>query len=229
MTCVRPIFLFALVVSAAPARAQFPTLGQTDTFQTNTLQGWTQGANAPPANLTVTTGGPGGAADLAMRIVSQGGAGAGSRFIAFNQTQWVGNYVGNGVNTIEMDIRSEAANAATVNLRLGFRTAGVGYVSTTPAVLQNDGVWRRVTFSITEAAMTPVGSPGPFATFFSTPQGEMRLFSAASPTTFNGDQMAVVVMIDNVRAGFTPVPEPFSLGVLTGGVLLARRLVRRRR
>jgi hypothetical protein len=229
MTFVRPICLLALIATAAPARAQFPTLGQTDTFQTNTLQGWTQGANAPPANLTVTTGGPAGAADLAMRVASQGGVGAGSRFIAFNQSQWVGNYVAAGVNTIEMDVRSEATNAATINLRLGFRTAGVGYVSTTPAVLQNDGVWRRITFSITEAAMTPVGSPDPFATFFGTPQGEMRLFSAANPTTFNGDQMAVVVMIDNVRAGFTPVPEPMSLGVLTGAVLIARRLVRRRR
>lgn len=206
----------AIIVLFAPVVQAQITLGQVDNFETNTLQNWQQGFSSPLGALIVTTGGPAGPTDRVMQITSTGGIGAGSRLIAFNTAQWIGDYTTAGVNAIEMDLRSAATNTASVQMRIGLRTSGSGYVTTVPFDLPNDGNWHHVTFSVTESAMTAVGAPSPFNTFISTPQGELRLFSA-STINFNGDAIAAVVSVDNIRASFIPIPEP--LGGLTAAVM----------
>ena len=80
-----------------------------DDFEDGTTQNWVVGllgapSPVPPAN--VTDGGPSGAGDNYMQLTSLGGAGAGSRLVAINLSQWAGNYTSLGFTSISMDLRN---------------------------------------------------------------------------------------------------------------------------
>lgn len=98
--------LFALIALSA---AQAATIGQIDTFEDGTTQGWTVGLlgavhPAPPAN--VADGGPLGAGDNYLALTSLGGSGAGSKLVVLNPAQWAGDYLTLGLTTITMDLRN---------------------------------------------------------------------------------------------------------------------------
>jgi hypothetical protein len=213
----------AALVAPSAGRAQV-TFGQTDTFQGGT-QGWSQGLQAPGANLTVQPGGPGGAGDNFLQVISTGGIGAGSRMVIFNQTQWLGNYTAAGVSAIEMDLQNFTAAALTI--RIGFRTGSAGsttpgYVSDPGFTLPADGTWHHAVFPLTPATLTAVGSPPSLATVLAGP-GELRILSSVGPNLI-GDAINARIGIDNIRA----TPEPahiLALALAAAGV--ARPLARR--
>jgi hypothetical protein len=206
-----------------------PTVGQTDTFSTGTTLNWDQGAGAPAANLTVIpTGGPTGTNDAYLQVSGSGGFGAGSRLTAYNQVQWAGNYTAAPVNTIEMDLRAPNGATQPLSIRIAFRQSaagGSGFSSSTPVVL-SDGNWRHVTFLLAAENFTPVGATGSFDTFM-TGVPEFRILHATG-ASLTGDPIAASLGVDNIRAGFTPIPEPGTvLGVAVVAVGLVR-LVRNR-
>src|SRR5947199_10332810 len=81
-----------LLPSAGPAQI---TLGQIDTFEntppTNPTLGWTNGGNLGATPPTVVAGGPAGANDHYLQVVSNGGFGGSSRITGFNRAQWLGD------------------------------------------------------------------------------------------------------------------------------------------
>src|SRR3954447_19404395 len=86
---------------AVPARADL-TLGQTDTFEDRTTQGWTAGGiipgtvvPVPPTNIP--TGGPAGVDDNFLQLTALGGDGPGSRLSSFNLSRWSGDYLAAGI------------------------------------------------------------------------------------------------------------------------------------
>jgi len=97
------------------------SIGLTDTFTTDE-QNWFAGGLAPPFSIPPVppdqkpTGGPGGAGDGFLQITATGGAGAGSRLVAINGSQWTGNYLAAGVNTIAMDLQNQGATDLTIRL-----------------------------------------------------------------------------------------------------------------
>src|SRR5438128_1719277 len=93
------LFSLALFLTLAPLTVNALTLGQVDDFQDGTTDGWTTG-HSTPANMA--TGGPSGAGDRFMQVVSTGGFGADSKLVVFNPSQWLGNYTGAGITGVAM-------------------------------------------------------------------------------------------------------------------------------
>ena len=105
---LRPIAaLTAALIFAVPVSAL--SVGQIDTFQDGTTQGWHVGGgpNLPEAfPPVIPDGGPNGSGDQFLQVESTGGAGPGSRLSVLNTSQWAGNYVAASITAIAMDVRN---------------------------------------------------------------------------------------------------------------------------
>jgi hypothetical protein len=197
-------------------------LGQIDNFEDGTTQGWGNGgAGGAPPVINVDTGGPGGVNDNFMQIESIGGGGPGRFLVAFNQTQWIGNYIATGVASIEVDLQN--LGSTELSIRLAFKEfAGFGapgYLSSTAAVLAPGSGWQHVVFTIDVGSMIAIGGPAAFETFFSTGNAEMRIVNEVGTSNLNGDVIVGLLGVDNIQA--VPEPSTFLLGAFGLAVLAA--------
>ena len=199
----------ALFTTAASASAV--TLGQIDDFQDGTTQGWGSGAisSVPPVNLPDS--GPTGVGDHSLLITSLGGIGPGSRFVAFNTTQWAGDFPAAGVERITLDLNN--LGVVTLNMRVALEGAGGRFVSTLSVPVLSGGGWQSIQLSLLAADLTSAGGFNVNATLAAVTQ--LRLISAAAPA-FQGDPIATQGLIDNVTAG----PEPELIPALPAGGLV---------
>jgi hypothetical protein len=215
----------------AGVSAQSITLGQVDTFESGTTQNWTNGHSG--TGISVQLGGPAGAADHYLDITSSSSI---PRLIVFNRSQWRGNYNAAGVNAIGVDLINFSATQLVIRVAFKETTSqfSAGFVSTVGFTLPPDSQWHHATFSLTDAAMTPINSPAEtFSTLlgsasFPNGPGEVRILSSAVPA-LNGDVITARIGVDNIRASFIPVPEPaggFALLLAAAG--LAGPWLRRR-
>jgi len=208
--------LLAFLFIAAPLTAHALTLGQIDNFQGGTALNWQTG-HGPGS--TVATGGPAGAGDQYLQVVSTGTGGTDSRLVIFNSTQWVGNYTGAGITTISMDLDNFSASPLSIRLAL-FVNAATGYSSTTPFTLAANSGWQHATFTLSAANFTAIGAPTAFNTLLSNFTGQLRILDSSAPS-IKGDDIAATLGADNIQA----IPEPstiFMVG-LGSSVLLFRR------
>jgi len=227
--------LWALVflsIASETVWAQPIVLGQKDDFQNGTLQNWTNGFGAPdPVNEP--NGGPAGAADRFLHDSSQGGIGAGSRLVVFNISQWTGDYLSAGVTQIEMDLKN--LTSTTLDMRWALRASSggsfvPGYVSSSPVVLPNDGLWHHAVFLLDDAHLTPVNSPAPLSTFLAS-VGEARILHSVTPS-LTGDVGVFSFGVDNILAAAgAAVPEPavwilLGLAASCAGAVLGVRMSR---
>jgi hypothetical protein len=200
--------------------------GQVDDFEDGTTQFWGNGGAGAPPVVNVDTGGPGGVNDNFMQITSIGGSGAGRFLVAFNQTQWIGNYIATGVTSIEMDLRNQGS--VDLSIRIAFKETGnfgsPGYLSSTAALLAPGSGWQHFVFTINVGSMIGIGNPADFNTFFSTGNGEMRIINEVGTSNLNGDIAVAQLGVDNIHA--VPEPSTFLLGafgVLALAVLRGKR------
>ena len=188
--------------------------GQVDTFEDGTTMNW---AGAPGYLMNVDTGGPGGAGDHYLALSSNGNLGIGGKLTTFNLFQWLGNYIAQGVNAVEIDLRN--TGATTLNIRLAFKAQNLmnspGYLSA-PVTLAPGGAWQRYSISIAQANMIAVGGPSAYNTFFSSGIGDARIINEVGTANLNGDLIVGQVSIDNIHA----VPEPTASSLLIGSGLL---------
>jgi hypothetical protein len=218
-SCRRATFglLAAVLTASAPAAAV--TLGQIDDFQDGTTQGWTSGGINPNPPINVPDVGPAGLGDDSLQITSTGILGPGSRFVAFNGTQWAGNYPSVGVDMIVLDINN--TGAVTLNLRVALDGAGGRFVTTVSVPIAAASGWQTVGLSIAPADLTSVGGLDVNATFAAVTQ--LRVISALNPT-FQGDAIVAQGLVDNVIA----VPEPAEWLLLAAGLPIVALLQHRR-
>ena len=144
--------------------------------------------------------------DRYLQLLSFGGFSADSKMIMFNTAQWTGNYNTAGVNRIT----AQMANFGTTILymRIAFRSStGNLFGSSTAAMLPADGVWRAVTFDLTESGMTNISGTQTMAEALNS-ISEMRILSAIGGPAFNGDTMAGALGLDNLRAEVIPITVP---------------------
>ena len=210
----------------SPPAAQAAVIGQIDTFEDGTTQGWVVGVGPfqpvvpfPPVN--VASGGPGGVNDNFLRLTSTGQSGSispGSRLTALNASQWSGDYLAAGIGAIEMDVRN--FGASDLSLRLLFQDGMGGpptavAFSTNALVLPTGGGWTHVVFPIAPSDLT--AALGSVSDALSTAT-MLRIFHGAAPA-FPGEQTAGVLGIDNIRAlAVAPVPEPATILTLALGL-----------
>ena len=114
-------FILALVAAFLTPLAFGGIVGQIDTFQDGTRDGWFAGGlglgQVPPIPpQVVANGGPAGTGDQYLQITAVGGNGAGSRLVAINLTQWAGDYLTSGISGIAMDLRNFANTDLTIRL-----------------------------------------------------------------------------------------------------------------
>jgi len=199
-----------------PAKAGV-TLGQTDTFQTPDALGWTIGINSPLVPTVISTGGPQGANDGYLQVISTGSGKANSKLVMFNQSQWTGNYIAAGVTQINTQMANFGANP--LSMRVAFQDSfGTEYASTLGIPLPADGRWRAVTFDMTPSAFTVIQGTSPIEQSLAD-VGLLRILSAANGPAYIADTIAATVGFDNITA----VPEPALLAPLLATALLRRK------
>lgn len=212
----------------APASAV--TVGQTDTFEDGTTQGWTvnllgMGVHpAPPANIP--DGGPGGAGDNFLQLTSIGGGSAGSRLTAINLAQWSGDYVAAGVQAIAMSVNN--TGSSDLSLRLFFEDPMGGPPAnaafSTNAVLVGAGSgWQTIVFAVRPQDLTAQTGSVLAALTGAT---AIRLYHSATPT-FPGESLVAQLGVDNIGA-LAAIPEPATWAMLILGFGLAGGAIRAR-
>jgi hypothetical protein len=195
------------------------TLGQVDSFQTSDTLGWTVGSNAFFFPTVISTGGPQGANDGYLQLISTGSGKANSRLIMSNSGQWVGDFIDAGVTQITAQIANFGPNP--LSMRVAFQDSfGTDCYSTLGIPLPADSQWHVVTFDMTASGLTvmPPGS-SPINQALAD-VGSLRILSSVNgPNFFFGDTIAATVGFDDIAA----VPEPALIAPILACVLLRRK------
>jgi hypothetical protein len=223
------VVLLAVVTLAMPARAAV-TQGQVDDFEDGTLRNWHMGPNNPTPESNVSSGGPAGANDNYMRLVSNGG-GAGGKMVVFNDLQqWSGDFLAAQVDEIQMQVNSfliappPAGGQQTLDLRL-ILTGTSGVLCTVSDVFVAPGSgWVTAHFPLNAANLTG-GSLSVLSSIT-----EIDLVHSATPIFTRQSSPPVIAQlgVDNVRA--ITVPEPGTAGGMAmAGVLSISNMRRERR
>ena len=195
----------ALVVVLSGARVEGVTPGQADTFSTSDPAGWTMGPNAVMLPIVISSGGPQGANDGYLEVISTGTGSANSKMIMYNPFQWTGDYIDSGVTRINLDMANFGNNP--LSMRVAFQdNFGAEFSSTVPILLPVDGgVWHSVSFDMSPSAFTKIQGTST-ATQALQNVGVLRILSAAKAPAYLGDTIAATAGFDNITA----VPEPGS-------------------
>jgi len=201
-----------LIAWLVGAPAEAISLGQVDSFQAGTLQGW--GGGSTPLN--VATGGPAGASDRFLQI------GASSRNLGTeNNEQWAGNYASAGVTSLRFQVENQGATALALRITLFGAASLTAYTSVEELVVPAQSGWITAEFTLSQIALVRTRGNESLA---QTLASVARLLIRHDPDPLSppGDQNPVtgVLGIDNVTA----VPEPgTALLVVTGLAALAAR------
>jgi hypothetical protein len=225
MNTFRTLGFSALIGLGLASVSSAVTVGQQDTFEDGSTQGWVNnllgmGSATPPAN--VPSGGPGGTDDAFLRIVSAGGSGSGSRLVALNLAQWAGNYIASGVTSIRMNVINEGATELTLRLMFsdpaGAPPTNIA-VSTDGVTLPASSGWRTIEFPASPSHLTALAGGVVPALTGTT---EMRIFH--SPTPVNPPEpIAGQLGVDNITAVPLPAALPAALITLGAGAILRAR------
>jgi len=192
-------------VTTPPAGAV--TSNQLDDFQDGTSQGWGSGPTNPNPPVNISDVGPAGLGDHSLQITSTGIPFAGGRFVAFNTTQWTGDFSAAGVERIVMDVNN--IGSVTLNMRVALDGAGGRFVTTLSVPVLAGSGWQSLAFSIAPGDLTSAGGLGVGATLAAVTS--LRVISAASPT-FQGDVITAQGLIDNVAPCLDIDGDGFGIG-----------------
>jgi hypothetical protein len=205
-------------------------VGQVDTFEDGTTQGWQinlLGFGVPPAGAMPSnqaTGGPAGVNDNYLQLASVGGSGAGSRLAAINTSQWAGDYLAANITSIQMHLNNLGATDLSLRLMfadpIGGSPTNLAY-STNAIFLPGGSGWTQVSFPIAPANLTAgLGSINAALANVT----DFRLYHSPTANYPNpGSPVPAIVAtlgVDNIRA----VPEPSLLALgFTCLPLISRR------
>jgi len=221
---VRLTLLFAATSLIQLATAA--TIGQIDTFQSGTTEGWFAGGGPnggvpPTPPHVVATGGPAGAGDQYLVITADSPSGAGSKLVALNASQWAGNYLTSGIAGIAMDLKNLGATDLTIRLLFEDPIPGPPAdeaVTTFGAFLPAGADWTHFVFPIFPSSLTTIfGDVNALLSHTTV----MRIIDSPTPT--EPVQIMGALGVDNIQA----VPEPGTF--LIAGVALAGFALWRRR
>jgi hypothetical protein len=199
-----------------PAACWAITFPYADDFQDGTTKNWT---NETDTAVTNQSGGPGGTADKFLQV-SLGTFFGSPSLSTSNSDQWGdgSNYNVAGVGAIAMDLKYIAVGDPMADIqpiRIAIFDPGTftGYSSTTgvpggAVSLANDGAWHHWVFSLSDSALTAVGTPPPLSNQLSN-VSQIRILSSAT-AGFDGDALNAQLGIDNITAVPTVTKGDFN-------------------
>ena len=207
------MMLAAATLFACPSAIFGISLGQVDTFENGTVQGWKpEGFGVLVSNIN--GGGPTGINDHYLDVFA-GGSNIQSNLQTHNDSQWTGNFVAAGVTPISMDLKG-VFGARHCRSELQSPKALVAQVRSgtvrTPYSLVPDGMWHHAEFSLDQNDLAAVNSPHPLMVDLAN-VAEMRLIRSAGPKVI-ADVQPGEFLVDNITA----VPEPSSIANLVAGL-----------
>lgn len=203
--CKRWAMAVLALAVAGPAAAL--TWGQRDSFQSGTAEGWVAGLASIIPPTVVPGGGPAGAGDGYLSLVSTGGLGAGSRLTVIAGAAWTGNYGAAGVDHITLDVKNFGSTDLDLRLFLSGPPGATAVSSSAVHVPVSSG-WMAVSFALDSSAL---GGQA-LATLADTHQ--LRLFHS-STAAFPGEAVVATLGLDNITA----VPEPGQALLFAAGLL----------
>ncbi len=216
--------LATLLLALAPF-ASAAMIGQIDTFQSGTTEGWFAGglgfAQVPPVPPFVSpNGGPLGVGDQYLVITSQGGNGPGSRLTAMNLAQWAGDYLSAGIIGIGLDLNNFGASDLTIRLLFEDPMGGPPAdeaVTTMGFFLPGGSGWTHAVFPIAPSDFTVLSGD------INTLLGNTTLIRIIhADAADEAEPIAGLLGVDNITA----IPEPatlFMAGLSLTGLALWRR------
>ncbi len=198
-----------VVAVAAGIGSGSVVLGQVDTFDSGVMD-WNNSFGHQTA-AWIDGGGPGGASDPYLQIRSSGAAsGPGSRLGAWNDAQWTGDFLAQGITSVRMDIAGFEGAGAELRL-LFISNSGSTFTSTATHSVASDGVWRTYTFDISASGMTQVaGFAGYEESFGDIWRMHLRHQPGAPAPSGGAPAYPGRIGVDNIRA----VPAVGSVGLL---------------
>jgi hypothetical protein len=130
--------------------------GQLDDFDSASLglAGWQAGGFTNPNPPMRVTGGPEGASDNYMRLTANGSFGAGGKLVAFNSSQWAGDYMGATIKSIDMMVNNLGSTALTLRLILLDEAHGQSLTTSSPVSLMPGSGWTSVSFPLDTTNLT---------------------------------------------------------------------------
>jgi uncharacterized repeat protein (TIGR02543 family) len=173
------------------------TLGQIDEFNTDT-QNWRSGNHNPSPPQRIPNGGPDGAGDGYLELSSTGVGNAGSKLVVFNTSQWTGDWTGEGVNTIEMDLNN--LGATDLVMRLSINGSGGLFSLQEGIPLSAGSGWQHVVFYVRADDFTSVGGTNIDDTLANV--SVLRLLHNPVPN-WVGTKIAATLGADNITASQT--------------------------
>ena len=203
------LLILSLLLMSSISIAQI-VANQVDDFEDNTPQGWTIG-NPTLAGILITTpadGGPDGAGDGYFSYTTTGSSnGGGSKCLIYSRNvQWSGDFTGQGVVAVKMDVR---ATSGDVTLRIGLADQDSNsfpvtqMVTTNPVVITAGSGWQEVTIPIQPSDFTVLpGGSGLTAAQVLASVVEMRIFSNPS-ISWLGESGLRVMELNDITASTT--------------------------
>ncbi|MEZ4826702.1 MAG: multicopper oxidase domain-containing protein [Bacteroidia bacterium] len=166
---------------------------QLDDFGDFTTKSWGSGGPNPNPPANVYSGGPAGSGDAYLEVTSNGSGGAGAKLVAFNTAHWAGDYIGEGIKTLRMNVNN--FSGPNVNLRLRFDGPGGTFLSVNPVQVTAGSGWQSVIFPIEAADLT--GGADYTATMSEV--SNVWIYNSAG-AIFPGPVTSSVMGIDNILA-----------------------------
>lgn len=161
--------------------------------------------------------GPEGGGDFALLTSSSAGNGPTSRLIIFNKGDWAGNYTGNGVTSLSMDLRN--TGGGDLFIRIAVNGPGGWFVSDGHSVDAGLG-YANFLFDLRPEALNPASTDGstlgndPDATLASVTQ--IRILHNDAENSALGKVANATLRIDNITA----IPEPGIPLIISISVIL---------
>lgn len=209
--------VLSLFAGIACCNAMAVTLGQSDTFQDGSTEGWATGTGSSTPPVNVAANGPGGATDKYLLLTASGVFGPGGRLVAFSGPGWDGDYVAAGITGIRMQVNNLGSTDLSLRLLFNSTSATSAFSTDAISVLAGSG-WTTIRFSVNPGALT-----GPADVMSGVADWRLYHSVAAGPPP-TGAFIAASLGVDNVTA----VPEPAAWLTLVAGLAMLAFVARPR-